>query len=191
MMYRENAIREAEEYAKALTEHECAGPPTVFINADGRKVIQVQCVACLRRIGGALKQPHRSFGTALGEPGGDWLASLSLNELVERHRRLAAYAQLLEGIWSRYTFKPKGDTDPLSVYSEHVRRDRYNERLRRPDWQLLRKRIIERAHGQCELCGVSGSLDVHHLNYARFGKELPEDLAAVCRVCHSNKLHHH
>jgi hypothetical protein len=57
--------------------------------------------------------------------------------------------------------------------------------------------VLERAHGRCEDCGDGGSLELHHLRYHTelshdykyggeliFGKETPNDLAALCRDCH-------
>lgn len=53
-----------------------------------------------------------------------------------------------------------------------------------------RKAAHARARGRCEWCGTRGNrlnweLHVHHLTYARFHKERPEDLVVLCLDCHS------
>ena len=70
-------------------------------------------------------------------------------------------------------------TDPLPT-------DRYNLRLTRGDWHPhYRLPVIKRAGGCCERCGKrTRRFEVHHLTYVRFGRELMEDLQALCGPCH-------
>ncbi len=56
--------------------------------------------------------------------------------------------------------------------------------LRSPYWRARRARAIARAGGRCERCGVTGRLEVHHLTYARLGRERDRDLRALCHGCH-------
>ena len=51
-------------------------------------------------------------------------------------------------------------------------------------WRRRRRRAIGRAGRRCQRCGAPGPLDVHHLTYARLGRERPGDLLAVCESCH-------
>jgi hypothetical protein len=54
----------------------------------------------------------------------------------------------------------------------------------------LRTGVWVRAGGCCEDCGKSGkgiALDLHHLTYERFGRELPEDVLLICRECHEHR----
>ncbi len=54
-------------------------------------------------------------------------------------------------------------------------------------WAAKRAEILARADGLCEECGASlgpGEAEVHHLSYERVGRELPEDLVALCPGCH-------
>ena len=44
------------------------------------------------------------------------------------------------------------------------------------------------SRGFCEDCGARIGLDVHHRSYERKGNERPEDLVAVCRQCHQERL---
>lgn len=65
-----------------------------------------------------------------------------------------------------------------------LRRFRYRRHLRSERWRLLRKQVLRRACWRCETCGRRAPLDVHHLTYERFGRELLGDLQALCRECH-------
>jgi hypothetical protein len=62
----------------------------------------------------------------------------------------------------------------------------YQLRMRRDDWwTYYRPTIIRRAGGCCERCGAkTRRLEVHHLTYERFGRELLTDLQGLCEPCH-------
>ena len=53
-------------------------------------------------------------------------------------------------------------------------------------WKEIRDEAITAAGGKCQRCGRKFSrLDVHHKNYDRVGGlEKPEDLEALCTLCH-------
>ncbi len=51
-------------------------------------------------------------------------------------------------------------------------------------WRSVRSRIKARDNYLCKRCGSPHSLEVHHITYIRFGRELPEDLVTLCRGCH-------
>jgi hypothetical protein len=54
-------------------------------------------------------------------------------------------------------------------------------------WAAKRAEVLDRADGNCEDCGDElepGEAEVHHLTYERVGRELPEDLVALCPGCH-------
>lgn len=71
------------------------------------------------------------------------------------------------------------------VSEQNIRRsERYLEHLKSPEWKALRALVLERANHQCERCGATGTLQVHHRTYARLGYELLDDLQAVCVICH-------
>lgn len=55
-------------------------------------------------------------------------------------------------------------------------------------WQTMRRIIFARCNGICEHCHIRKAEQGHHLTYDRLGCELPEDLLAVCRLCHE-ELH--
>jgi hypothetical protein len=53
-----------------------------------------------------------------------------------------------------------------------------------PYWKMIRQQALERDGHRCRACGARGRLDVHHLTYARVGKEDLDDLLTLCRSCH-------
>lgn len=62
---------------------------------------------------------------------------------------------------------------------------KYREYLRSPEWKARRQRALAAASHRCSRCHqIGGALDVHHLNYERFGAEHDGDLQVLCRVCH-------
>ncbi|HSZ58656.1 MAG TPA: HNH endonuclease signature motif containing protein [Tepidisphaeraceae bacterium] len=60
----------------------------------------------------------------------------------------------------------------------------YKEYLSSEDWAELRAEAIERAGGECERCGSTENLQVHHRTYRRLGQERLSDLECVCDECH-------
>lgn len=64
----------------------------------------------------------------------------------------------------------------------------YNQYLKTPEWKAKRSKVLARAKGICEGCGVYSASQVHHLTYDRAGDEMLFDLVAVCWECHQ-KLH--
>jgi len=47
-----------------------------------------------------------------------------------------------------------------------------------------RAAVLARAAGGCERCGMRYKLELHHRHYDSQGREVPDDLLALCRVCH-------
>lgn len=61
----------------------------------------------------------------------------------------------------------------------------YQAYLLSPKWAKKRKAALKRAGYKCQYCGASGVLlQVHHLTYARLGKEKQADLRVTCETCH-------
>jgi 5-methylcytosine-specific restriction endonuclease McrA len=52
-------------------------------------------------------------------------------------------------------------------------------------WRERREHILQRANYTCEKCRKRPATQVHHLTYIRVFQELPSDLVALCRQCHS------
>ncbi len=70
--------------------------------------------------------------------------------------------------------------------------ERYLAYLASREWRAMRVRVVAETGDWCKRCGVKGpsllpgarTLDVHHLTYARLGREETDDLMLLCRGCH-------
>ena len=62
----------------------------------------------------------------------------------------------------------------------------YRTYLQSAAWQAKREEALEVAGYSCEECGADGQLHVHHLTYARLGREELDDLAVLCPQCHES-----
>jgi len=62
----------------------------------------------------------------------------------------------------------------------------YQLRMRKEDWWgWYVPTVRKRAGGRCERCWErTRRLEVHHLTYERFGRELLTDLQGLCKPCH-------
>lgn len=60
----------------------------------------------------------------------------------------------------------------------------YDRYLASPEWARKRAAALGRDRGLCCGCGVKPATQVHHLTYARVGREMLFDLVSVCDVCH-------
>lgn len=60
----------------------------------------------------------------------------------------------------------------------------YQTYLASREWALKREAVRERSYGVCERCHFRKMDAVHHLTYARVGKEDLTDLLAICEPCH-------
>lgn len=52
------------------------------------------------------------------------------------------------------------------------------------DWYLKSRKALAKANHQCQRCGATQGLEVHHKTYDRLGKEPDADLMVVCPSCH-------
>ena len=60
----------------------------------------------------------------------------------------------------------------------------YHAYLQSHEWKALRRQVLGRAQGVCELCGQRRARHIHHLHYRTFTTEQLTDLLAVCLPCH-------
>lgn len=60
--------------------------------------------------------------------------------------------------------------------------------LRTSYWKRMRVKILQRDGGKCVRCGKA-AVQIHHLTYARLGREDDQDLVSVCGTCHQD-VHH-
>jgi hypothetical protein len=63
----------------------------------------------------------------------------------------------------------------------------YSDYLKSEHWASVKRSLKV---SQCEVCGETTLLDLHHLNYVCLGRESPFDVATVCQTCHK-RLHEH
>lgn len=66
--------------------------------------------------------------------------------------------------------------------------ERYETHMKSSKWRATAAKVMKRAGGICEGCGIASPRHVHHLTYERFGDEMLFDLVALCPDCHQ-KLH--
>lgn len=59
-----------------------------------------------------------------------------------------------------------------------------------PAWERKRQRKLKDVGFRCQDCGTKRRLEVHHLTYARLGKERLKDLRALCHDCHKKRHGH-
>jgi hypothetical protein len=65
-------------------------------------------------------------------------------------------------------------------------RRRYREYLGSPQWQEKRRMAFAHYGHECQWCGATRRLQVHHLHYHTVGHEGPEDLEILCPACHAD-----
>lgn len=70
---------------------------------------------------------------------------------------------------------PKGKTEREQAYLAH---------LKSPYWDALRRDVVARAEGLCELCKERRLTQVHHLHYDTLGHETLNDVQGLCGRCH-------
>lgn len=80
----------------------------------------------------------------------------------------------------RFNVNPGDDGPP--VYPVQVSQ-RSQVDYNSPAWKKRRYACLARSNGLCVLCGLPAA-DAHHITYKRANNELPEDLKALCKLCH-------
>jgi 5-methylcytosine-specific restriction endonuclease McrA len=63
---------------------------------------------------------------------------------------------------------------------------RYADYLASPEWRTRRLIVLVLARQKCACCPLEAT-QVHHLTYARRGRELLNDLLPLCDGCHDQK----
>lgn len=96
--------------------------------------------------------------------------------------------------WSSIT-SPKKPIRKVNPVAKAKREKRYRKVLSSPRWKALRLKVWERTWkaGEhcCEACGLIlesiSDMQLAHLTYARFGKELDEDVQGQCKQCNQTE----
>lgn len=63
------------------------------------------------------------------------------------------------------------------------------EYRRTPYWREMRAVMLRNANYQCQECGLTRNLELHHKVYRGFFRERRGDLMILCRYCH--ETHHY
>jgi 5-methylcytosine-specific restriction endonuclease McrA len=75
--------------------------------------------------------------------------------------------------------------DTLSAIIIQMVTRRYKEYLRSDAWQKKRLAVFNKYGKRCYACRTAvGPIQVHHLDYSRFGRESLDDLMPLCIPCH-------
>jgi len=77
--------------------------------------------------------------------------------------------------WKLYTGNPMYIPAPLK-----------RQYLNSIEWEALKLLRLIIAKDQCECCGATSQLELHHITYERLTCEDIDDLRVVCRSCHQN-----
>jgi hypothetical protein len=111
------------------------------------------------------------------------LAAFGLASSGRSGRELVTWAVVLVAIAvvARVVRGPRGLGGSRSWYRKSY--------LRSAQWRARAARARSRAGNRCERCGQCRRLDVHHLSYARLGRERDGDLCVLCRDCHEREHH--
>src|SRR5271157_1626596 len=76
------------------------------------------------------------------------------------------------------------------------RKTEYQRYLESPEWKALREKILNIRGRECEECGLTEQLNVHHKSYKAWGDlsgegrglqvkvENPENFLILCKDCH-------
>lgn len=67
--------------------------------------------------------------------------------------------------------------------ADRARRKMYERYIKSEKWRRKRANKLK-ANPRCEMCDGKQGLQVHHLNYERFGRERWGDVITLCRSCH-------
>lgn len=81
------------------------------------------------------------------------------------------------------SFSPRPWLRPFRSSRGNSKKRKYKTYIRSSAWKTRRSATFCRDNWTCRLCGEPAT-EVHHLTYARLGRERPEDLISVCEDCH-------
>jgi 5-methylcytosine-specific restriction endonuclease McrA len=64
------------------------------------------------------------------------------------------------------------------------RKRKYAKYLMSAEWKAKREQLFELRGKQCEKCGSTKTIQVHHIHYRNIFKERMDDLQVLCKRCH-------
>jgi HNH endonuclease len=119
------------------------------------------------------------------------VAGINLTPEVDAYDRMSAakFCGPADSVWHKKHKQEKKNRKELNKLLNPVPwAEQYDSYLKSRHWAKFRFRILKQRHFTCERCGQRGvTLHVHHLSYARFGRELEEDVIVVCVPCHQKR----
>ena len=59
----------------------------------------------------------------------------------------------------------------------------YKEYLNSEHWITFRRSIYSKRN-RCQRCGITKTLNIHHITYKNLGKETNDDVLVLCNFCH-------
>ena len=80
----------------------------------------------------------------------------------------------------------KGD-EPLTA-NPFMSAEEKQAYMKSDKWHMLKQARLAKADYECEACGSTHRLELHHETYERLGDEYLSDLKVVCHSCHT-KIH--
>jgi HNH endonuclease len=72
----------------------------------------------------------------------------------------------------------------ITIGSSYEWQAKYDRHIRSLKWRNMKQDMLRLRGGRCERCGHQHSLELHHKNYERLGRELIADLELLCKRCH-------
>jgi hypothetical protein len=106
--------------------------------------------------------------------------------------------QLIKVLQDKYGIDDKHQMQ--SIYHQQ-REDAYNDYLNSQEWKDKRAAAKKRDNNECQICGQTNDLCVHHLTYTHVeydpekkrveGREFLFELVTLCNECHISHYHPH
>lgn len=165
-----NEIKSEINQSVEATVERCAHERTDFRRyqiANGALTLRRQCVNCGELVGSALKR--------------DSVPNFDALPMVDEVARQRASERWRES-GNRYAERREEIDRAFWEY--------YQDYITSNEWRAKRDRVLRRANGVCEGCGLHRPEHVHHQTYQNLGAEFLFELVAICRDCHQ-RIHPH
>ncbi len=81
----------------------------------------------------------------------------------------------------------KNKKKKVKKLSKNSWKKKYKKYLLSNEWAQLKIDLFEYRGKECEKCGETKYLQVHHLSYKNIFHEEPEDLMILCKSCHKKE----
>ena len=94
-------------------------------------------------------------------------------------------AQVKERFAQWFTADRRREVEDEYQRQRAKRKAEYDQFMQSEEWQDIRTVMLDIYNHQCDVCGATEDLQVHHLTYERFGgDERTTDLQVLCKPCH-------